>query len=808
MHVNTISKLFGLAVLWLGVIMVLRGSIIIYDSGYTPPETPSGWIMGMFWISFGGVIAVTWFVAISARVVDQKCSGKPRWSVLKILSTSLPLLGSACIAITGTFVVWKHPYRLGPCDCESTQWGPNCLPCECGDHGLCDSGTYGSGICACDFGWAGDKCDRCGDRWKGEDCDVCKTGYANPPKCDRCARGYTGDECDICADGWRPWQNYSDLFPEVISRDDHRHLCDECESNHYGYWCKSCPIGNDVPQITLEKNNPITQSSRVEDSHGNYGHVNSMRVYRHGSWTETFDYDVFNPKVLTQTQIKIKYDRDRSISDWIDIGTIRGVQCNNRGVCNDDTKHQRDTPNWSETCTPSSSSLCTSNEDCLVSENCKGTCQATELPISAIWAIQLPEGKLCTSDEDCIDRSIIIDDDGSTYEGGRCMSRVCCKESYHGDGKCDCDPQFFGRIEEDKPFRHYKTSPACDFCPGYDWTTEEPSSICSGGLGTCTPGYSRSEDYLQMRCTCGQTQSIDPITKKIVPDKYIQWSGPLCECGDMNDDQKCDTCASGHWGPECAQCPGGFGLKACSGHGKCSGSGSNGGTGRCDCDFDENSNAWMLAPFVPRYPSETIGRDIDGNDSTCSECAPNFWGETCQRCFPRPLSFIKSSELENIFQPVDSLSFGIGVSSTQPAPLCHPQKPWLCSLACGGGGWCNWGRTGDGSCMCWSNKAQNPNTWNPLDNVCISNDRYDGALEDYVGIGEQCPAYGRCTLGENSRETKDLCGFTTNGWSPQTPVQDSSVYDSDCSPNLGTCFPWQQMDWREKNSGISCTRDE
>ena len=128
------------------------------------------------------------------------------------------------------------------------------------------------------------------------------------------------------------------------------------------------------------------------------------------------------------------------------------------------------------------------------------------------------------------------------------------------------------------------------------------------------------------------------------------------------------------------------------------------------------------------------------------------------------------------------------MSSIEPVPVCHPDKPWQCSLACGRGGWCNWGRTGDGTCTCWSNKPLNPATWNPLDNVCIGINRYNGTLEDYTGYGEQCPAYGYCSLGDSSRETGDLC--------------DTNKACSDTG--LGTCYPWQKMDFTYRTWGFSC----
>ena len=785
MHVATFYKMINLVFAWCGVTLMFLGVRTMYESGYVAPEAPFGWVSGMAWASAGGIFTSCWVSYVGTRVLYQRCYNKPRWSTSKMLTLSLPLLGAACLGIVGTYVMWKHPYRLAPCDCSASEWGPRCEPCLCEEHGVCDSGTFGSGQCICDFNWAGPQCDVCGPRWKGESCDICRTGYAVTPGCMDCARGYDGEDCDTCAVGWQPWQHSSAMYPETISEDDHRHLCDECAPNHWGFNCKQCPVGNDVPHITLEKNRPIRKGTRVSDRSGSTGSVYDMQILVAGLWTHSFDYNVQNPQVLDQTRVEILYDRDSSQSDWKTFGELRGVQCNNRGVCNDDAHHQRNFPDWDKTCTPTYES-CTSNEDCSVSENCKGTCQATEFPVSSLWAIKLPEGKPCSSDEDCIDRSIHLDATNATYEGGRCLARVCCKESYHGDGTCECESQFFGRVDPNLlPFRHDRVSPACDFCPGYDWLTESQKSICSGGKGTCTPGYSRNGDYLNMRCTCGNTVYIDPVTKIVDTNKIIRWYGTQCQCGDWNEDLECDTCASGYWGSKCDQCPGGSGLRACSGHGRCHGSGSNGGTGRCDCDTVEYTS-WMLAPYVPRFKSEIIGYNDRGEDLTCSECAPNFWGQDCRRC--DETDDIKTSELNHIFQPGGTYSLGVGMSSIEPVPVCHPDKPWQCSLACGRGGGCNWGRTGDGTCTCWSNKPLNPATWNPLDNVCIGANRYNGTLKDYTGQGEQCPAYGYCSLGDTNRETRDLC--------------DTNQACSDMG--LGTCYPWQKMDFAYRTWGFSC----
>ena len=155
------------------------------------------------------------------------------------------------------------------------------------------------------------------------------------------------------------------------------------------------------------------------------------------------------------------------------------------------------------------------------------------------------------------------------------MDAVCCEESHHGSGNCNCDDRYFGEKLGDNALEHYQMSPACDFCPGYDFITGKQNSICSGNKGTCTPSYARialdgrGGQYQKMRCTCGEEVYIDPITKIVYPDKIIAWSGDLCQCGDWNEDAKCDQCADGFWGPDCKTCPGGAGINQCSRHGKC-----------------------------------------------------------------------------------------------------------------------------------------------------------------------------------------------------------------------------------------------
>jgi len=211
---------------------------------------------------------------------------------------------------------------------------------------------------------------------------------------------------------------------------------------------------------------------------------------------------------------------------------------------------------------------------------------------------------------------------------------------------------------------------------------------------------------------------------------------------------------------------------------------------------------------------------------------------------------IKASELDDVFQPQGSFHLGIGQSSAEPHAVCHPQQPWLCTLACGGGGWCDWGRRGTGECSCWYNIRAAEETWNPLDNVCIGNDRFDPfgsqTFEEAIKSGaqdgkfvEQCPAYGYCENGGRSREmclksspTKAQCGNTfvpcganefvgdDKNMSVPKRIADWSPWDDwaadgiaagptapNCGGDLGQCFVHRTINWRHSNSKITCKAD-
>ena len=141
--VNTF-KILSLFSIFTGLGLLMSGTQTMYKSGYRPPETPSGWILGIFWIGLGGVIAWTWSLYMFSALYIQKCNHRKRWPLVQVFSSFTFLAAALSFALFGVWITWKYPYKLGPCDCTEAQWGPQCAPCTCDlSHGVCDWGVCG-----------------------------------------------------------------------------------------------------------------------------------------------------------------------------------------------------------------------------------------------------------------------------------------------------------------------------------------------------------------------------------------------------------------------------------------------------------------------------------------------------------------------------------------------------------------------------------------------------------------------------------------------------------------------------------------
>jgi hypothetical protein len=363
MHGDNLFQIMNLFSIFGGLALSLSGLQKMQESSYRPPETPTGWSFGIFFISLGGVSFHFWSIHTICALVHQKNNRRTRWSFIQIMSSSMLCFGAMYLALFGVWMTWKHPYLLGPCDCLETQWGPQCLPCTCGPHGTCDWGQYGTGTCNCEQQWAGTNCDVCNERWKPEPlgdapaCHRCKTGWTGE-NCEKCAKGYAGEDCSVCAEGWLAWSKSSPLFPNTLSPDDGRHICDECEANHFGYYCTRCPYGTDVPTKSLQRNDRIQNGTKVKTSSGKYGTIFDMQTLQNGKWAPA-QYDPSNLNVLSETRVLLS-DETTQRRAWELFSEISAVKCNNRGICMDDDFHLRQNPKeadgkypWEKTCTSS-----------------------------------------------------------------------------------------------------------------------------------------------------------------------------------------------------------------------------------------------------------------------------------------------------------------------------------------------------------------------------------------------------------------------------------------------------------------------
>ena len=216
--------------------------------------------------------------------------------------------------------------------------------------------------------------------------------------------------------------------------------------------------------------------------------------------------------------------------------------------------------------------VCDTSADCETS-NCRGVCQSRFAPPvgpSAQWSETFDDIP-CTQDTDCnfaIDTSFENVLPLNWWDEGRCVERVCCEEARYGNATCfDC-------VDASGERTMGRMAPACDACPGWNYTVDIDGQTICNGHGTCVPDMNIDGSYLDMRCLCSST-----------------WSESDCRCA-RGPDGLCHACAQGFYlepdpvlsalankgvpkpGP-CLPCPGaedGTGLGACNflkGYGQC-----------------------------------------------------------------------------------------------------------------------------------------------------------------------------------------------------------------------------------------------
>lgn len=646
-----LSTLSGL----LGVILVTCGIVFMNEANYQAPVVPFGWVLSIVYGIIGASITIQWSTWMISRLGAMCCGNTERRSLSFNLfwGNIMILILSALFFGVSIFQMYLHPYNLTPCQCKDLEWGPSCIPCDCGPKGVCDSGAYGTGQCICERGWGGAKCTECNFRFKPEGiCDTCKRGFTGDD-CEKCDVGYTGNNCDVCDIGWLPWTHNSTANPRTIDEDG-RHICDDCQPYYYGPFCKACPYGNDIPGRDIYNTRPLRVDDQImldDRMTGKIISVESDGVYK----IATLD------------------GRHRLAAK----NNIKGLLCNGRGFCQDNDwwRSQYDFP--IQTCTRQEDETCSSNSDCTDSFSCRGTCVGTILPVDSVWSI-LNERQTqgCSTDSDCFFGPL------TNYTGGQCLSKVCCEESVYGTGECQCSEEYPDAKE-----------PACDYCPGYHWELKLNESICEG-KGTCIVSTDRAGDYVDTACYCSSEPEDDGM--------YI---GSVCQGYDADNDGVIDRCIAGYFGPDCEPCPGGGGILECSGHGKC----NDGiqGTGICDCQYDIFRGGWARNAYDGSCTECAVNFWGEG----CNVCpSPREVGPEVVAQYIQENAWQPANSFEGPvpYSPLAVEKDQVGKTNvpTSATPYSNtPEKPFWEThnvLACSGHGWCNWGRKGNGACQCYT----------------------------------------------------------------------------------------------------------
>ncbi|XP_034020839.1 stabilin-1 [Thalassophryne amazonica] len=105
--------------------------------------------------------------------------------------------------------------------CCKNHYGQDCQVCSggvaapCGDHGDCDDGIAGSGLCRCHKGFRGTACQLCQTNFYGPNCTACNCAATG-----QCDDGVEGFGNCVCQAGWEGvrCQNKIGSVPEVCRR--------------------------------------------------------------------------------------------------------------------------------------------------------------------------------------------------------------------------------------------------------------------------------------------------------------------------------------------------------------------------------------------------------------------------------------------------------------------------------------------------------------------------------------------------------------------------------------------------------------
>lgn len=155
-----------------------------------------------------------------------------------------------CVRITWVKRCCKNHHGR---DCQVCPGG---LEAPCGNHGICNDGVNGTGICNCTKGFYGTACELCEQGRYGPDCKECNcTGNG------LCEDGITGSGLCFCKEGWTGQQCETklDVKPVCSPECDSNAVCranNTCECNpFYEGDGRSCTVVN----LCHDGNNPCHQ---------------------------------------------------------------------------------------------------------------------------------------------------------------------------------------------------------------------------------------------------------------------------------------------------------------------------------------------------------------------------------------------------------------------------------------------------------------------------------------------------------------------------------------------------------------------
>lgn len=219
--ISILNIVLVLASLATGVV----GVYFIFQSEYTPPPIPVGYIIANVLILFGSALVLQAIISISIVSGVDGCSPKTHPHTARHVFFVLWGVG---IATFGVFrFLNDHPFVLDTCPCppwHATDSNGGCVPCPgflagvCEDEGcVCGNGgcSETTATCQCDFGWQiGENmtCSRCSDRTMDSSfgqCTRCTERFKPDASgdCSLCRNGYTGSDCKQCHPNFEPRRN-------------------------------------------------------------------------------------------------------------------------------------------------------------------------------------------------------------------------------------------------------------------------------------------------------------------------------------------------------------------------------------------------------------------------------------------------------------------------------------------------------------------------------------------------------------------------------------------------------------------------